>query len=319
MHDPDPSVAREAIRSAQRLGDEDLLFVPALVSLTRDRRLKNEAREALVSYGEDVVPALAYFLRDEDEDPWVRRHIPGTLARIPCPASVAALLDCLDSDDGFLRYKAIVALERLRRDRPDLRIEPPRVEKLCVKESTRYFRYLGLSYNLFEKGSLSRDSLLAQALAEKLGRGFDRIFRLLGLLYDENDMRTARYAIERGDPRTRASAIEFLDNLLSGQIRKLVLPIIDEIPLAERVRKGNVLVKSRVRGVEETVARLIYDDDPVVAATAIDVVREQKLWTLVSDLEEVLQFRDAEDYSVFESASYAIAAFRLKTDEPLAV
>jgi AAA family ATP:ADP antiporter len=315
MHDPDLAVAREAMLSAQKLGDEDLLFVPALVSLTRDRRLKNAARQALVSYGEDVVPSLSYFLRDEDEDRWVRRHIPGTLARIPAASSVTALLECLESEDGFLRYKAIVGLETVLRDRPELPIDTSRVEKLVVKEALRYFRYLGTRYNLVENGSLSPDCLLAQALSEKLARGLDRIFRLLGLLYDRNDMRTARFALERGDPRTRASAIEFLDNTLSGQIRKLLLPIIDEMPLSQRVRKGNVYLKTRVRGAEETISRLLYDDDPVVAATAIDVVREQKMWRLVEDLEEVLQFRDVSDFAVFESASEALATYRLKPVE----
>jgi hypothetical protein len=77
-----------------------------------------------------------------------------------------------------------------------------------------------------------------------------------------------------------------------------------------------VFLKNRVRGVEETLERLIYDDDPVVAAEAIDLVRERKLWSLAPDLEEVLQFRDARDFVVFEAASYALAAYRLKTDEP---
>jgi hypothetical protein len=40
----------------------------------------------------------------------------------------------------------------------------------------------------------------------------------------------------------------------------------------------------------------------------------------VNDLEEVLQFRDASDFAVFESASFALAAYRLKpsdSDEPV--
>jgi ATP:ADP antiporter, AAA family len=319
MHDADVVVAREAIKSARQLGDEDLLFVPTLVSLTRDRRLKNAAREALASYGEEVVPALAYFLRDEEEDRWVRRHIPGTLARIPSAASIDALVECLASEDGFLRYKAVLALEQIRRDRPETVIPMPPVERLLRQEAVRYFRYLGLSYNLVDQGGLARDTLVSQAISEKLVRAFDRIFRLLGLVYDRNDVRAARFAIERGDTRARASAIEFLDNTLSGPLRKLVLPIIDEMPLPERVRKGNVLVKSRVRGVEETLSRLIYDDDPVVAATAIDLVRERKMWALASDLEQVLQFREIKDFAVFESASYALAAYRLSPGEPRAV
>ncbi|HJS73086.1 MAG TPA: Npt1/Npt2 family nucleotide transporter, partial [Vicinamibacteria bacterium] len=310
MHDADPGVAKEAIRSARLLGDSDLLFVPTLISLMRNRRLKNAAREALVTYGENAVPALTYFLRDEEEDPWVRRHIPGTLARIPSPASVEALVESLASEDGFLRYKAIVALEKVRRENPELPIPFDPIEKLVLKEATRYFRYLGTDYNLFEKGGLSRDSNLFPALTEKLSRTLDRIYRLLGLGYDRKDIRAARIAIERGDARARASAIEFLDNSLSGQLRKRVLLLVDDMPISEKVRKGNVFLKNRVRGPEETLERLIYDEDPVVAALAIDLVRERKLWSLAPDLEEVLQFRDAKDFVVFESASYALAAYR---------
>jgi HEAT repeat protein len=315
MQDADPGVAQEAIQSAKQLGDSDLLFVPALVSLLRDRRLKNAAREALVSYGDGVVPALTYFLRDEEEDPWVRRHIPATLARIPSRASVATLIECLSSSDGFIRYKAVLALERLRREHPEVAIEAAPVEKLLQKEAIRYYRYLSINYNLFDAGGLSRDSLVAQALSEKLARCHDRIFRLLGVVYERKDVHAARFAIQRGDARARASAVEFLDNTLSGPLRKSILPIIDEMPLKERVRKGNVLAKTRVLGVEETLTRLIYDDDPVVAASAIDLVREKKMWALASDLEEVLQFRDARDFAVFESASQALAAYRLKPDE----
>ncbi len=310
MLDADPAVAKEAIESARLLGDSDLLFVPTLISLMRDRRLKNAAREALVSYGESAVPALTYFLRDEEEDPWVRRHIPGTLARVPSPASVEALVETLSSEDGFLRYKAVVALERIRREKPDLAIPFPPIEKLLIKEARRYYRYLGADYNLFEKGGVPRDELLFPALTEKLSRVLDRIYRLMGLAYDWKDIRAARIAIERGDTRARASAIEFLDNILSGQLRKMVLPLIDDMPISERVRKGNVFLKNRVRGPEETLERLIYDDDPVVAALAIDVVRDSKLWSLAPDLEQVLQFRDARDFVVFESASYALASYR---------
>jgi HEAT repeat protein len=315
MQDADPGVAQEAIQSAKQLGDSDLLFVPALVSLLRDRRLKNAAREALVSYGDGVVPALAYFLRDEEEDPWVRRHIPATLARIPSSASVATLIECLSSSDGFIRYKAALALERLRLEHPEVAIDAAPVEKFLQKEAIRYYRYLSIDYNLFDQGGLSRDSLVAQALSEKLVRCQDRIYRLLGVVYERKDVHAARLAIQRGDARAKASAVEFLDNTLSGPLRKSILPIIDEMPMKERVRKGNVLAKTRVLGVEETLTRLIYDDDAVVAASAIDLVREKKMWALASDLESVLQFRDARDFAVFESASQALAAYRLKTDE----
>ena len=70
-------------RASRRRRKDDFVFVPSLVSLLRNRRLKGRARAALVAYGEPVVDSLAFFLRDPEEDIWVRRHIPGTLGADP--------------------------------------------------------------------------------------------------------------------------------------------------------------------------------------------------------------------------------------------
>ena len=147
----------------------------------------------------------------------------------------------------------------------------------------------------------------------------DRLYGLLGLIYPWKDMVAARWTIQHGEGRSRANATEYLDNMLSGDLRKRLMPIIEEMPLKEKVRKGNVFLKTRVRSAEETLTRLIYDDDPVVAATAIDLVREQKLWSLADDIEEVLAFRDVKDFVVFEAASFALAAHRLGEERPDAI
>ena len=59
---------------------------------------------------------------------------------------------------------------------------------------------------------------------------------------------------------------------------------------------------------------MINDDDPVTAAAAIDVVRQQKMWSLADDVEHVLAHRDAADWYVFESASWALAEQRMPAE-----
>ena len=86
------------------------------------------------------------------------------------------------------------------------------------------------------------------------------------------------------------------------------------MPREERVRRGNVLLKTRPRDVEETLLQLINDDDPVTAAAAIDVVREQKMWSLADDVEHVLAHRDVNDWYVFEAASWALAEQRMPAE-----
>ena len=315
MYDPAREVAEEAIRSAGRLGASDYLFVPPLLSLLRNRLLKRTAREVLVGYGPEIVDTLAYIMRDTEEDPWVRRHIPATLARIPTQQSVDVLVGALEDPDGFLRFQAVRALGRLRRADAALRVPPDPVIASLTREANRYFNYLSLHYNLVHHDPVAKDTLLARALDEKVRRTVDRIYRLLSLVYPWKDIAAARWTLEHGDSRGRASALEYLDNLLTGAVRKRVLPVLEEMPLEEKVRRGNVLLKSRVRDAEDSLAQLVHEDDQVVAATAIHFVESRRLWSLESDLEYALEHRDARDWHVFEAASWALAARRMAVEE----
>ena len=195
--DPDSSVAAEALSSLQAIKTFDVLFVPPLVALLRDRKHKATAREILVGYGEPIIDTLAYFLRDPDEDIWVRRHLPATLARIPAQKSVDVLVDALAEPDGFLRFKVLAAIERLRRDRPELTVPREPIEKLALREGSRALNYLSLRFNLVHVAKRPAHELLVKALDEKMARGVNRIFRLLGLVYRLDGHR-------RGAPGPRA-------------------------------------------------------------------------------------------------------------------
>jgi HEAT repeat protein/CRP-like cAMP-binding protein len=313
MFDADLAVARAAISSAGRLGPphRDFLFVPPLVSLMRNRLLKRQAREVLVSYGEDVVDPLAYFLGDPEEDIWVRRHVPSTLGSIPTQRSMNVLVGALNHPDGFVRYKAGAAIERLRRMAPALTVDREVIERQILQETTRAFGALTLHHNLFVTSDLDRDSLLAQALVDKHQRARDRIFRLLGLLHSTDDIQAVRAALDHADAKLRSGAAEYLDNLLGGELRRRVMILVEDMPSDERVRRGNVIFKTRARDIEDTLAQLVHDDDQVIAAAAIHLVEARQLWKLKDDLEHALAHRDPRDWYVFEAASWALAASRM--------
>ena len=314
LHDSDQTVAAAAMRSVRALPSTDHLFAPTLISLLGNRQLKSGARETLVGYAESVVEMLGYFLRDATEDLWVRRHIPATLARIPCQASMDILIAGLAEPDGFLRYKVLAAIEKLSRENPDLTFKADLIEARALKEGRGYFNWLSLYHNLFVGAGLPTDSVLALTLDQKLGRSVDRIYRLLGLLYPWKDIAAARWAIEHGDARSRSSAFEYLDNILASQLRSRLMPVLEEMPVDEKVHRANVLLKTRPRDVEETMLQLINDDDQVVAAAAIDFVREKELWNLTDNVEFVLAHRDPKDWYVFEAASWTLASRRLTAD-----
>jgi AAA family ATP:ADP antiporter len=307
LYDRDMTVVQKAIRSAREMGASDGLFVPGLLSLLGHRALKAPARDALVGYGEAIIGALAYALRDQREHVWIRRHIPATLAQLGTQRSMDALVAALDDPDGFLRYKAIAAIEKIRRDHPAISCPRHVLESQVVRESSRYYNGLTLLHNLLRHAPEAVDSLLARALQDKLHRTIDRIYRLLGLLYHVDDVAAARYTIEQGEARRRAAAVEYLDNLLGGVVRKRVMPILDESPLTEKVRYANAVLKSRPRDLDDTLAQLVHEDDPVVVAAAIHFVGQRRMWGLSDDLEYVASHR-TEDRVVSEAVSWALSA-----------
>jgi AAA family ATP:ADP antiporter len=314
MYDANLDVAKAAIESAGTLGARDFLFVAPLVSLLRNRRLKSAARAVLVGYGEAVIAPLAYFMADREEDVWVRRHVPATLALLPFPSSIDALTTALDDPDGFVRFKATMALDRLRRDNPAIAIDAKIVSKHVSIEAGRAFNALTLHYNLFVAGGLDTNCLLARALSEKHSRAMNRTFNLLGLIHSQSDIAAVRHALQDADVRVRSRGIEFIDNLLQGDVRKRVMLLLDEMPIEERIRKGNVIYRTRTRDVEDTVAQLLHDEDQSIASAAVLLVEERGLWSLADDLEHVLAHRDVRDQHVFEAASWALAANRVKAE-----
>ncbi len=319
MLDADVAVARAAITSAGRLGiastPDAPLFVPALVSLLGNRLLKEEARAVLTGFGDAAIEPLAYFLQDPEEDIWVRRHVPGTLARIPAQQSVDALIAALSDRDSLLRGQVLSALGKLRRDHPELAFPRAPIETRLLEESRRYGDALTLHANLVAAGEPAASTLLARALADQQARCIDRTFTLLGLIYPQRDIAAARYALERGSSRDRASASEYLDNVVTGAVRKRILLLLEDIPREERVRRARVLFRTRERDLADTLAQLIHDEDQVLVAAAVHMVADDNAAALADDLEFLLTHRDVRDWYVFEAASWKLAATRMPAAE----
>ena len=241
LQDPDPDVAEEAMRSVMALQPLDALFVPTLISLLGDPRLKSGARTAIVSYGEPVLDMLRHVAGDRDEDLEIRRHIPATIARIPCQRAMDGLVPLLDDPDQRLRYKAIAAMESLRRRRSDVTFPTESVDALLMTEASKYFEYLTLRDDLFGRSGMSETALLARVLRERIAQAVERASRLLSLLHPWKDIATARWAITHGNASARAHAFEYLDNILASHLRRSVLPMLEDLPPDEKIRRGHTI------------------------------------------------------------------------------
>jgi len=70
---------------------------------------------------------------------------------------------------------------------------------------------------------------MMKALDERLAETVERVFRLLALIYSPTDIQTVYFNFSVR-PAYRASAVEFLDNLIDPELRNLVMPLVEDSP-----------------------------------------------------------------------------------------
>lgn len=298
LYDKDHEVVRAAVEAVgRRIGGEcrNPLYVPILISLLHNRRVKHDARNALVAYGPVVVPALQHFLNDVQEEIWVRRALPKTIAAIGGPPAMEALFASLQASDLFLRRKVIDALGRVHASDPGLYVDRAVVEDQLAMESRSYLRTLvdlwslsgGRGFGL--RGprivwTLSAEPhLLERLLADRMDDHVTNLFGLLALLHSPRDIRAALRGLWSEVTRQRATALEFLDNVVAGEVKRLVFAVIDEVPMSDRLREAKRMFELAPADAAATLRRLTASppvgdaDGAWVTAAALHYVHDHQL------------------------------------------
>ncbi len=271
LYDGDIAVQRDAVRAVKRRvlkGGSNPIFVPTLISLMRDRRLKHEVRDALVAYGESVVPALVYFMNDRDEQLWVRRALPKTVARIGGQAAAEALLGDLGESDHFMRRKVMEALEWMRTHDEGVTFERRPVADEIRHEARLYFLALTDLVSTSPPGSIeyraplvhwpeSKPLLLHRMFADRMATTVNNMFRLLSLLYPVTDIRAAAQGLMSDNQRLRSHALEYFDNALDADIHDSVFAVLGDVRLQEKLVFARTHYQVVVQPADNVLRRLV--------------------------------------------------------------
>ncbi len=310
-----------AVRQRLQRNGPNPLYVTILISLMGNRRLKHEAREALVAQGEDSVEPLLLFMRSPDEQIWVRRAVPKTIALIGAQKAVDALIDSLDAADAMLRTKIIEALGYMRGRHSDLKFSRRKITRQLSAEASHYLRVLADLWAVSSLHETRLDGPLAvwkvdgrvptlpqQLLAQRLVNLVGNIFGLLGLVENPEDVSAAKRSLLSGQTKLRARALEYLDNTLSGSLRRDLFAVIDDAPPEDKLRRASQIFDIQVQSPEQTMERMIRID-PWVDPSAIGIILSAlynvwdeeitALYPLVTSVAE-----EAEDTMVRETAAW---------------
>jgi ATP/ADP translocase len=226
LRDLSPNVARQAIVTAGLVKYNGA--VPILIDKLADRRVRLDSREALVKFGDAITAVLALHLFDSRESMQIRMCIPKTLALAGTQDGANTLTQALHHFEFPLDFEVLKALNKMHVAFPGIRLNSTRMVDAIHQEREMYDQLRDVETWL--KSNATGDpvsDLLFRAVAERMEQRLERIFRLVGLVYSPHDI-DAVYYNWRAKPALRASAIEFLDNLLDPSLKETIIPLLEE-------------------------------------------------------------------------------------------
>jgi AAA family ATP:ADP antiporter len=287
--DEDRQVAEQAINAAAAATRDDLIE-PLAAALARPE-LSDDAARALALYGNAIVPELERRLHDEGTPVEIKRQLPAVLVRIGTPLAQQVLIEGLLQADVTLRYRVVASLNKLQDVHPDLRVDREVVELLIAAEIAGHYR----SYQVLGplRARLRGDDPVLQGLHRSMEQELERIFRLMALLFRGSALHDAYVGLQSTNSAMRANALEFLDNVLVPDLRKVLVPLLDnQVSVEERIEIADRLVGAPVETAEEAVATLLASGDAWLRSCAVYAVGALQLHSLAG---EVRRYKTASD------------------------
>ena len=302
--DESPAVVSQAMASAARGKYPGV--VAAVTAQLGNRATRAAARQALAQYGEMAVKTLRNTLFDDRTARDIRLNIPRTLSKIHSQSAMNAILGGLLEEDRSLRFQAILALEEMARRFPNLRVDPEIIESAIISDVKLYAERFAAYFVLFADGEqvpVGQTSLLRQALLESMERVRERTIWLLSLIYPSKDIRGIWRALNCGDPTKQANAIELLDNLLTGDVKRYSFPLYGDALESARFSGALGLLGYSSLNVNTAVRMLLEQTDIwLAAATVLEIGRRR----LTEFREEIVKRLKSENIVLRETAELVL-------------
>lgn len=228
-----------------------------------------------------LLPKLSECLESTNGDSLIKRRAIALLKLIASQEACDILLHNLNGTlDNAIRFEIIQALNRIRSKKYDLKIEEAMVEKEIYYEITNHKSILSVIdfYRSNQRAALRQEDFLLATLNSIQEESFERIFRLLGLLYSTETIYIIydRLLEEGSDETVRTHSFELLSNLIKPDLFRLLQPVID-LNRWKKERKEDSL---------HIIQRFLEGRDRWFSVCAIFLVAELKLHTLYSSIKE---------------------------------
>lgn len=284
LEDEDGEVLRQAILSAGHT--QDPVFIPRLVEFLGNNKVADFVTESLIQFGNEIIPPLSRKMNDLEGDIELKRSIPGLVKRIGTQEAVDFLFELFDYPDQVIRFEVLRALNYLNTNFAHLKFQKKQIMQSILAEARLYSDTLAILYAQNHRKVPGKETFARQlALAEgrsslirllegRLDRNLERIFRLLGLKYPPDDIFSIYRGIQSKESDLRNDALEFLDNLLEANLKKVLIPLVETAMMDTLSEKAIKHLKLKIPGEYECFALLLKGKDTRIALAVLYIIQQ---------------------------------------------
>jgi AAA family ATP:ADP antiporter len=282
LHNPGSAEDLHTAISAAGL-TQDARFVDPLLGWLAQKRYKRAVRRALSHYNVQLVNEIESRINGDDLPDSVLREIPQLLGQWDAVVAIPVLLRLVDHP------LLIVSLEALR-VLTDWKVRDPGLKLSASLLSTRLRRTIrrcreALSIYYGQRKRLEQESAkagpayrspragLIRLLERRLDGHLERLFRLLALRYTPTDVLPIYQDLRLGTPHRRASALEFLDNLLEDKWRRIT-PLVETLVALRFTNRDVEVFPFAIPKEREGLATLLSGHDVRLKLSALYLIEQ---------------------------------------------
>lgn len=239
IEDESPEVSSFALKSAAKLKKKE--YLAAIIRKLGNFITMEDAVNALHKYGDSAVEMLEKSLHDSSREMTLRMAVAEVLARIGTQKAVLAMTEELGQGTGELDVGIIDALDRVRSENAEIPLSASAAKRKIFSLIKKYCQKF---IDIQRQDPGEKNPGIRHHIDRYLEAYFANIFKLLGLFYPQKDIRMVYQNIRTGTRNSVAIAVEWLDNALKKDVKDVLLPIVEDLDPAEKIKRFQKILKN---------------------------------------------------------------------------
>ncbi len=230
LYDPVRKVRHTAMRTAHKRYNWEVLN--ALIDNLTKPAHSITAANALIAIGDDSLPALDAAFYKHVNNYALTLKIVQIIGRIGGEQAIELLWNKIDFPHKLVVSQVMVALGNCGFKATASQV--PRI-KYAIESDVEAIAWNMAAYDEVKRTYFGEE--IRKAIVEEVDHDISHIYMLLSMLYDASNIGLVKENIESGTSEGLTYAIELLDVFLTDDLKKRIIPLLDDLTYAEKAKQ----------------------------------------------------------------------------------